>query len=152
ARKLNGNDVYYLGLLYNLAGKFDGAFDAMKHFLNENPNAAGEPAQNARAIVVIQAAKKGSLSEAEARLREYANNQPQVADDRYSLENWLTVGYFNAKDYEHALPHAEQLWSAAKLAAKDKPAFGRDSMLNDAAVMISEVDLEWEKEDDAVVV
>ncbi len=45
ARKLNGNDVYYLGLLYNLAGKFDGAFDAMTRFLNENLNATGEPAQ-----------------------------------------------------------------------------------------------------------
>jgi len=69
ARKLNGNDVYYLGLLYNLAEKFDGAFDAMQRFLTENPNATGEPAQNARAIVVIQAAKKGLLSQAEARLR-----------------------------------------------------------------------------------
>src|SRR2546423_13741310 len=74
ARKLNGNDVYYLGLLYNLAGKFDGAFDAMKRFLNENPNAAGEPAQNARAIVEIQAAEKGVVGEAGARLREDGNN------------------------------------------------------------------------------
>ena len=152
ARKLNGNDVYYVGLLYNLAGKFDGAFDAMQRFLNENPTATGEPAQNARAIVVIQAAKKGLLSEAEARLRDYANNQPQVADDRYSLENWLTVGYFNSKDYEHALPHAEQLWSAAKLAAKDKPSFARDSMLNDAAVTLSEIDLKLKKKDDAIAV
>jgi thiol-disulfide isomerase/thioredoxin len=152
ARKLNGNDVYYLGLLYNLAGKFDGAFDAMRRFLNENPTATGEPAQNARAIVVIQAAKKGLLSEAESRLRDYANNQPQVADDRYSLENWLTVGYFNSKDYEHALPHAEQLWSAAKLAAKDKPTFARDSMLNDAAVTLSEIDLKLKKKDDAIAV
>ncbi|HEY0348819.1 MAG TPA: hypothetical protein VGC60_11775, partial [Pyrinomonadaceae bacterium] len=44
ARKLNGNEVYYLGLLYNLAGKFDGAFDSMQRFLNENPTATGEPA------------------------------------------------------------------------------------------------------------
>jgi thiol-disulfide isomerase/thioredoxin len=152
ARKLNGDDVYYLGLLCNLAGKFDGAFDAMQRFLNENPTATGEPAQNARAIVVIQAAKKGLLSEAEARLRDYANNQPQVADDRYALENWLTVGYFNTKDYEHALPHAEQLWTAAKLAAKDKPSFARDSMLNDAAVSLSEIDLKLKKKDDAIAV
>ena len=151
-RKLSGTDVYYLGLLYNLAGKFDGAFDAMQRFLNENPTATGEPAQNARAIVVIQAAKKGLLTEAEARLRDYANNQPQVADDRYSLENWLTVGYFNSRDYEHALPHAEQLWSAAKLAAKDKPSFARDSMLNDAAVSLSEIDLKLKKKDDAIAV
>ena len=150
ARKLKGNDVYYLGLLYNLAGKFDGAFDAMNRFLGENPNATGEPAQNARAIVVIQAAKKGLLSEAEARLRDYADNQPQIADDRYSLENWLTVGYFNAKDYEKALPHAEQMWNAAKLAAKEKPAFARDSILNDAAVTLSEIDLKLKKKDEAI--
>ena len=150
ARKLNGNDVYYLGLLYNLAGKFDGAFDAMKRFLDENPNANGEPAQNARAIVVIQAAKKGLLSEAETRLRDYANNQPQVADDRYSLENWLTAGYFNSKDYERALPHAEQMWNAAKLAAKKKPVFARDLMLNDAAVTLSEIDLKLKKKDEAI--
>ena len=152
ARKLNAKDFYYLGMLYNLAGKFDGAFDAMQRFLNENPTATGEPAQNARAIVVIQAAKKGLLSEAEARLRDYANNQPQVADDRYSLENWLTVGYFNLKDYEHALPHAEELWNAAKLASKDKSAFARDSMLNDAAVSLSEIDLKLKKKDDAIAV
>ena len=45
------------------------------------PKATGEPAQDARAIVVIQAAKKGLLSEAETRLTEYAKNEPQVADD-----------------------------------------------------------------------
>jgi len=130
----------------------DGAFDAMRRFLNENPTATGEPAQNARAIVVIQAAKKGLLSEAEARLRDYANNQPQVADDRYSLENWLTVGYFNSKDYESALPHAQQLWKAAKLAAQDKPALVRDSTLNDAAVTLSEIHLKLKKKEDAIAV
>ncbi|MFN2576690.1 MAG: redoxin domain-containing protein [Pyrinomonadaceae bacterium] len=150
ARKLNGSDIYYLGLLYNLAGQFDGAYDAMKRFLNENPNAGGEPAQNARAVMVIQTAKKGMLSEAETRITDYANNQPQVADDRYALENWMTVGYFNARDYEHALPHAEQMWNAAKLAAKEKPPFARDSMLNDAAVSLSEVDLKLKKKDEAI--
>ena len=81
-RKLAGNDVYYLGMLYNLAHNFDSALETMRRFLNENPEATGEPAQNARAIVIIQASKKGLLSEAEARLKDYTNNQPQVIDDR----------------------------------------------------------------------
>ncbi|HYT48903.1 MAG TPA: hypothetical protein VEL78_00825, partial [Pyrinomonadaceae bacterium] len=113
-RKLQPDDVYYLGLLYNLARNFDAAMDSMRRYLKEKPDASGEAAQNARAIIVIQAAKKGLLPEAEARLAEYANNQPQIAEDRYTLENWVAAGYFNAKDYEHALPHANQMWIAAK--------------------------------------
>src|SRR6267154_2065368 len=92
ARKPEGQDVYYLGLLYNLARNFDAALDVMRRFLTENKNAAGEPAQNA----------------------------PQIAEDRYALENWLVAGYFKNKDYAHALPHAQELWNAARLAGKKK--------------------------------
>src|SRR5437762_4581997 len=67
ARKLEGQDVYYLGMLYNLTRNFDAALETMRRFLAENPKATGEPAQNARAIIVIQAAKKGLLDEARDR-------------------------------------------------------------------------------------
>src|SRR5438128_7155756 len=126
--------------------------DSMRRYLKEKPDASGEAAQNARAIIVIQAAKKGLLPEAEARLAEYANNQPQVAEDRYTLENWVAAGYFNAKDYEHALPHANQMWIVAKQTARDETPFARDDILNDAAVMLSEVDLKLKKKDDAIAV
>ncbi|HYW73425.1 MAG TPA: redoxin domain-containing protein [Pyrinomonadaceae bacterium] len=150
ARKPSGTDVYYLGMLYNLAGQPDGAFDALRRFLDDNPEVKGEPAQNARALVVINAAKKGALAEAETRLKQYAADQPQVAEDRYSLENWMTVSYFNAKDYEHALPHAQQLWIAAQAAAKEKRSFARDAMLNDAALSLSEIDLKLKKKTEAI--
>lgn len=152
ARKVAGNDAYYLGMLYNLAHNFDSAFEVMRRFLNENPDANGEPAQNARAIVIIQAAKKGLLTEAEARLKDYASNQPQVLDDRMSLENWVAVGYFNLKDYEHALPHAQQVWLSAQQAAKQKKSFARDATLSEAAVALSEIDLKLKKDDDAIAV
>jgi thiol-disulfide isomerase/thioredoxin len=152
ARKPAGKDVYYLGMLYNLARNFDGALETMQRFLKENPEATGELAQNARAIVIIHAAKKGLLTEAEARLKEYANNQPQVPDDRLSLENWVTVGYFNLKDYEHALPHAQQMWLTAQQAAKQKKSFSRDATLNEAAVTLSEINLKLKKDDEAVAV
>ena len=109
ARKVEGKDVYYLGLLYNLARNFDAALTAMRRFLAENPDVTGQPAQDARAIIVIQAAKQGLLAEAEGRLAEYSKNQPQLAEDRYALEKWVATGYFNAKDYELALPHAQQI-------------------------------------------
>jgi len=152
ARKLAATDVYYIGRLYNLARNFDGALEAMRRFLADNPDASGETAQNARAIVIIQAAKKNLLTEAEARLKDYAGNQPQVLDDRLVLENWVTVGYFNVKDYERALPHAQEMWVTAKQAAKQKKSFSRDATLNDAAVMLSEIDLNLKKNNDAVAV
>ena len=152
ARKLEGKDVYYLGLLYNLARDFDSALVTMRRFLNENPNAAGEAAQNARAIVVIQAAKKNLLPEAEARLAEYAATQPQVAEDRYALENWVAAGYFNAKDYERALSHGQPMWEAAKVTAKDLRLYTRDARLNDAAVMFSEIYVKLNRSTDALAV
>jgi thiol-disulfide isomerase/thioredoxin len=151
-RKLAGKDVYYLGMLYNLARNFDSALETMRRFLNDNPEATGEPAQNARAIIVIQAAKKGLLSEAGARLKDYTNSQPQVPDDRLSLENWVTVGYFNLKDYEHALPYAQQVWLTAQQAAKQKKSFARDATLSEAAMTLSEINLKLKKNDEAIAV
>jgi thiol-disulfide isomerase/thioredoxin len=150
ARKLEGQDVYYLGMLYNLVGNYDGAFEAMRRFLTENPKAAGEPAQDARALIVIQAAKKGLLPEAEGRLTEYAKNEPQVADDRYVLEDWMVSGYFKNKDYEHGLPHAREMLSAAKLAATKKSWGERDKMLSEAVVLLSEAQLKLKKNDEAI--
>ncbi len=151
-RKVEGPDVYYLGLLYNLGQNFDSALETMRRFLKENPEAAGEPAQNARAIIVIQAAKKEMLPEAEARLSEYVANQPQPPNDRYVLENWMTTGYFNAQDFARALPHAQQMWVFAKATAKDKSPFARDVRLNEAALTLSEIDLKLKKKEDALAV
>jgi len=150
ARKLEGQDVYYLGLLYNLARDFDAALETMRRFLTENLSAIGEPAQNARAIIVIQAAKKGLLPEAESRLAEYAQNQPQLADDRFVMENWMVSGYFKTKDYKQALPHAQELWVAAKVAAKKKEPFARDTMLKEAITLLSETELKAGNRDRAI--
>ena len=150
ARKPQGKDVYYLGMLHNLARNFDAAYEMMRHFLTENSNATGEPAQNARAVIVIQAAKKDLLPEAESRLAEYAKNQPQVAEDRYNLESWMVTDYFKAKDYERAQPHAREMFNTAKLVAKTKDPLERDKMLSEAVTLLSEADLKLKKKDEAV--
>jgi thiol-disulfide isomerase/thioredoxin len=150
ARKLEGQDVYYLGMLYHLARNFDAALQTMRRFLTENPKATGEPAQNARAIIIIQTAKTGLLDEASARLTEYANDQPQLADDRYALENLVGAGYLKIRDYEHALLHAREMWKAAKEASKEKTLFERDNLLNEAAVLLSETELTLNHKDAAI--
>jgi thiol-disulfide isomerase/thioredoxin len=149
-RKLEGQETYYLGMLYNLAGNYGGALEAMRRFLADNPQATGEPAQDARAVIVIQAAKKGLLPEAESRLTEYAKNEPQLADDRYVLEDWLVSGYFKNKDYEHALPHAREMLNAARLAATKKSWSQRDKVLSEAVVLLSEAQLKLKKNDEAI--
>src|SRR5229473_4791555 len=150
ARKPQGNDVYYLGMLYNLARNYDVAAEMMRRFLTENSNATGEAAQNARAVIVIQAAKKDLLPEAESRLAEYAKNQPQVAEDRYNLESWMVTDYFKAKDYERAQPHAREMFNTAKLFAKTKDPLERDKILSEAVTLLSEADLKLKKKDEAV--
>jgi len=150
ARKPRGKDVYYLGMLYNLARNYDAAYEMMRRFLTENSNVTGEPAQNARAVIVIQAAKKDLLPEAESRLAEYAKNQPQVAEDRYNLESWMVTDYFKAKDYERAQPHAREMFNTAKLFAKTKDPLERDKMLSEAVTLLSEADLKLKKKDEAV--
>ena len=101
-------------------------------------------------MIVIQAAKKGLLPEADSRLTEYAKNEPQVADDRYVLEDWLVTSYFKIKDYEHALPHAQEMLSAARLAGTKKSYSQRDKMLSEAVVLLSEAQLKLKKNDEAI--
>src|SRR5260370_12164453 len=122
----------------------------MRGCVNEEPKAPGETAKNAREGVVMQAVKKGLLPEAESRLAEYAKNQPQVAEDRYNLESWITNSYFKSKDYEHAQPHAQELFNAAKLVAKSKDPFARDKMLSATVIVLSEIDLKLKNKDEAV--
>ena len=146
-----GQDLYYLGRLYNLARYFPEAADAMRRYLNE-PKATGEPAQAARTIVITEAAKAKKMAEAESRLAEYAANQPQVPENRYRLENWVTTGFFNLKEYDHALPHAQEMWSLAKSLASKKNPFDRDDQLNEAAVTVSELNLKLGKKQDAIAI
>lgn len=152
ARKPSGEDIYFLGMLYNLAGNHESALQAMRRYLTENADATGEPAQNARAIIVIQTAKKAELPEAENRLAEYVKNQPQLVADRYTLENWVAGGYIKSKDYERALPHAEQMFAAAKVVVKDKEATDRAQILRDAMLLLTEANLKLNKKTAALAV
>lgn len=159
---VQGRDLYYLGMLNNIAGNADATLEALRRFLSSESNAkgpngsnglSGEEEQTARRVFVIEATKKNLLSEAEATLLDYTKHEPQVADDRYALESILTAAYVNAKDYEHAAPHARELLTAAKLAsAKTNDPFRRDDMLFKASTTLSDIDLNLKKKDEAVSV
>lgn len=159
---VQGRDLYYLGMLNNIAGNADATLEALRRFLSSEarpngpnrPNGpSGEDAQTARRVFVIEAAKKNLLEEVEAMLVEYTKHEPQVADDRYVLENLLTAVYVKAKDYEHAAPHAQELLRAAKLAStKTKDTFRRDDILLNASTTLSDIDLKLKKKEEAISV
>src|SRR6185503_1206668 len=92
------------------------------------------------------------MAEAESRLAEYAGNQPQVPANRYLLENWVTTGFFNLKDYARALPHAKEMWELAKSIAPKKDPFDRDDQLVEAATTLSELDLKLGKKQEALAI
>ena len=145
------SDFYYLGMLYNIAGNADATIDSLRRFLSSEPTSEGDNAQTARRVLVIEAAKKNLLSEAENTLAEYAKREPQTAADRYTLEKLLTAAYVKAKDYQHAEPHAHEMLNAAKLAdLKTKDSFRRDDMLFNASATLSEIDVKLKKKDEAV--
>lgn len=107
---LRGQELYYLGMLYSLSDKAESALDAMRRFLVASPS--GAPAQNARAIFVMQAAKSNLLDEAERVLADFARAEPQKPLDRYRLESVLTNAFYKAGKYEQSAAHSREAFGA----------------------------------------
>src|SRR5216683_3134437 len=55
---VTGHDLYYLGMLNNIAGNADATLEALRRFLSSEPKLDGEEAQTARRVFVIEAVKK----------------------------------------------------------------------------------------------
>ncbi|MGH9901869.1 MAG: hypothetical protein ACRD68_08675, partial [Pyrinomonadaceae bacterium] len=148
---LRGTDLYFLGLLYNLADKPEGARDAMRRFLAENPSAAADLAQNARRVQILQAVRLNLLEEAAKVLDDYARAEPQRANERYALENALAVAYYKKEQFDRAAPHALESYRAAKIsqaAAADRRQ--RDQIIFNAALLVAETYTRSKKRAEAV--
>lgn len=148
---LSGTDLYYLGLLYNLADKPEGALDALRRFLGERAGASGEEAQNARRIVILKAVKLNLLADAEKALAEYARLEPQKPNERYLIENAVAGAYYTKRQYDLAAPHALESFNAAKLAyagAANKAQ--RDQTLYNAGTLLADTYLKAKRRDQAM--
>jgi len=135
---LNGDDVYYLGLLQHLAADGDASLAAMRLYLKKDPD--GQKAQTARNVVVLYAVKKDLLPEANETVVAYARHQPQNADDRYRMEILIADAYMRAKDYASMSAHAKQMWEASKtfIDTNKGEVFRRDEMLLKSALLLSD--------------
>lgn len=158
---LHGSDLYYLGMLYVLSEKPEGALDAMRRFLSEAAAAAAAATtvtdamrQNARAVFVQQAVQLNLLPEAERVLAEYAHSTPLSASTRYRLETLVAAPYHRKKQFAQSAAHARAAYAAVVQMAGEKSLDRRrrDSMLYGASTLLAEALLKADRRDEAVAV
>ncbi|HEV8134656.1 MAG TPA: TlpA disulfide reductase family protein [Pyrinomonadaceae bacterium] len=137
-RNLHGDDRYFLGLLYHLAGDGDNALKTMAQFVKDQPD--GEKAQTARNVVVLYSVKKDKVADALAAIDDYANHQPQSPEDRYRMEFLIADAFLRAKDFSQMATHSEQMMLAAKKFATEHKSevAKRDDMFLKSAMMLSD--------------
>jgi thiol-disulfide isomerase/thioredoxin len=149
-KKLDAADVYYLGMLYHLAGNGDDALTAMRRYLTSKPEGAN--AQLARAVVVLYATRTTLVPEAERAVEAYAQSQPQDLQEWFGMETLIADALKQQHDYAGMLRHAQEMQRVAKLVmtAKSANAFRRDDMLFKAVSFISEASVQLNKKSDAI--
>jgi thiol-disulfide isomerase/thioredoxin len=111
-RDLKGDDRYFLGLLYHLAGNGDAALATMQKFLKEHPD--GIKPQAARSVVVLYSVKQNKIPDAVAAVNDYTRYQPQKSEDRYKMEFLIADAFIRAQDFSQVTKHAEQMLVAAE--------------------------------------
>lgn len=148
--KLPDADLYYLGMLYHLAGNADGALDAMGRFLKTT--STGENAQLARAVVVLYATRGDLISQAEAAVIDYAKTEPKNLIEWFGMETLITEALKKSKAYESMSRHAGEMLKIAKLVAESKSinAFRRDDLLFKATSLSAEADVQLNKKASAI--
>jgi thiol-disulfide isomerase/thioredoxin len=150
-----GDDLYYLGLLYALAGDSLKAIETFRRFIAAAPkNEANKRAQEARLEAVVLTARKASLDEAENFLADYVQSSPQLPEQRMRAETELAIAYQKAKKPEQALAHVEVIFKAAKLFRPATPGDSRfqSEMLSLSSGILAKLYLALNKQDEAVAV
>jgi len=138
SRQLHGDDRYFLGLLYYLAGDGDNALKTMAQFVKDNPD--GDKSQTARNVLVLYSIKKDKVADALAAVSDYEKHQPQSPEDRYRMEFLIADAFLRAKDFNQMATHSEQMMMAAKKFANQRKSevAKRDDMFLKSAMMLSD--------------
>lgn len=113
--ELAGTDNYYLGLLYELAGKSAESIAPLRRFLDA-PGARGtkEQLQNARLTLGADAATGKRFTEAERLLADYLRDEPVTPQGLFKLHHTLARSYSANKMIELGTTHARAAFKAAK--------------------------------------
>lgn len=156
--QLAGVDHYYLGLLYNLAGKSAEAIESLRRFLA--PDAQGAEAvaktatkdqkQNARLILGAEVAALARFAEAESVLAEYTKSEPATPQGLFKLHHALARAYSENKKIEESAAHARVAFKVAKESpVKAGDESDRAQIIGSAAQFLADVLLRLKKEREA---
>jgi thiol-disulfide isomerase/thioredoxin len=164
---LSGVDNYYLGLLYELAGKNSEVIEPLRRFLAENatkatpaenssvtgaehPPATKEQLQNARLILGAEMAARNRLAEAESVLADYARNEPATPQGLFKLHHALARAYAQDKKNEQSAMHARLAFKVAKESpVKAGDELERAQVIGGAGAFLADVLLRLKQEDEA---
>lgn len=108
------DDLYFMGLLYNLSANEERTIESFKRFLEGDKAAAGDRAQYARYVLVLRFAQSKQLDEAEKALADYIRLEPRKITERVAMENALSLAYRKIKQLDRAVAHAEEAYKSAK--------------------------------------
>ncbi|MDQ1612627.1 MAG: hypothetical protein QOG00_2558 [Pyrinomonadaceae bacterium] len=147
---LAGVDHYYLGLLYNLAGKSAESIEPLRRFLAPPASGTKEQWQNARLILGTEAATLKRFDEAEAVLADYERGEPATPQGLFKLHHALARAYSADKKFERSATHAR---TAFKVAKESPVVAGEESdrarIIGAAAEFLADVQVELKQEAEA---
>lgn len=120
--QLASDDLYYLGMLYRVAGNDDEALKNLRSFLAASADNTNGTAQLARLAVASITSQKGLLDEAEKARAEYLAHQPQKPVEISRMEAEIAAAYLKNKNKERALAHGLESFNAVKNVQARTPA------------------------------
>jgi thiol-disulfide isomerase/thioredoxin len=152
---LAGADHYYLGMLYNLAGKSAETIESLRRFLALDTlgtkAVTKEQWQNARLILGAEVAALGRFEEAERVLAEYAGSEPATPQGLFKLHHALARAYSKNKKIEESARHARAAFKVAKESpVKAGEESDRAKIIRSAAEFLADELLRLKKEPEAI--
>jgi thiol-disulfide isomerase/thioredoxin len=148
---LSKDDLYFLGLLYNLSANEERAFEVLKSFLDKDKMATGERPQYARYIVTLRAAQRNRVEEGASALSDYLRFEPRKVSEQIAMENALASAYRKNNQLERAVAHAEEAFKLAKSLQPNSKNPGADRMLLTSSNALVDIYQEMKKPDAALV-
>src|ERR1044071_750756 len=149
---LAGLDLFYLGALYNVAGRKKESLEAMRRFLADGAaEGAGQQAQAARHLVVVRAAEDKVFDEGEAARAAYLAHEPKTAAQLLQNEHELGLAYFKAKQYERAAEREAEAFRLAEAPnARALPQARREEFIYAAGETLAEAQSALKRKEEAL--
>ncbi|HZH92318.1 MAG TPA: TlpA disulfide reductase family protein [Pyrinomonadaceae bacterium] len=147
---LAGADHYYLGLLYNLAGKSAESIEPLRRFLTLESKGTTEQLQNARLTLGAAVVALKRFDEAERILADYARLEHATPQGLFKLHHALARAYLADKKIERSVSHAGVAFKVAKespVTAGDES--DRAQIIGAAAEFLADVLLESKQDAEA---